>query len=203
MRGGAKKCSECLFDGAKKCDRWPIDDAKKCSKRAMNGTGRNTFRSELSESWLHVCEGETFVSAFASAHFGVLLEEGLRLGLKRMDIEPSGVALDFVEVEPVVEDILADEVDFVLALSIPPATHLRVGGLFRELPAEIPFEVIAGECVDVAPRERTKLLETPKLDHGLVAINKPEPESEERVLIPAQQVAGKAGAQSEKEHKNC
>ena len=141
-------------------------------------------------SALHVRKGKPFALAFTGAQVGVLLEECGGLGLERGKVDSSGVPLDFVEVKSPVDFVFADKIDFVFALSVPPAAHARVGRVFGEFPAEVSFERIAGEGVYVPGDEGLYFFEPPKFDHGLVAVYEAEPEPEEAVVYSVAAVLG-------------
>ena len=63
---------------------------------------------------LDVREGKTSTVAFKGTKRGVFLEKGLGLGLERNKVDSRGISFHLVEVNPSVDFVFADEVDFGL-----------------------------------------------------------------------------------------
>ena len=165
--------------------------AKLVAARESRGCRRNAGRRGETAA-LQVGERETLEGDAAAPQFGVLGEECVSPGGQGAKIDAAGVALDFVEVECVPFLVLAYEVDFVFALAVPPAAHPRVAALGLELPAEIPLQRIARECVEVARCDVEESVESPQLDEVPILEDEAEPEAEEAVVdLPVPVLGGR------------
>ena len=89
----------------------------------------------------------------------VLGEKCRALFAEEREADSRGVRLDLEDVDRMDKFVLADKVDFILALAVPPTSDARIGRLFRKLLAEVALEGEAGKGVEVPPDER---LERPK-----------------------------------------
>ena len=131
---------------------------------------------------LHVGERKPATVACKVSKFGVLRVERLRLGFEGGEVDASQVSLNFIEVKPPVDGVLADEVDFILTLPVPPSADVCIGGILAELPEEVALERVAGKGIEVACRESLEFPEAAEFDHGLVAVDEAEPKAEEAVV---------------------
>ena len=89
---------------------------------------------------------------------------------------------DLVEVNRLVQFVLADKVDLLFAFSVPPRSHLRIRRLLGKLPVEEAFKRIPAEHIEVPRRNLTKLVVTFELQDPAVFEDKPEPEPEKAVV---------------------
>lgn len=86
----------------------------------------------------------------------MLLEEAHGLRLQCRKVYRGLPALYLVEVKRPGRFVLADKVDFVLPLSVPPSAHARVALLLRKLPFEVPFKGTSRENVEIFGHKRLK-----------------------------------------------
>ena len=80
----------------------------------------------------------------------VLEKERLRLFFESIEIYAPSIALDLEEINALFELVLADKVNLVLALSVPPAAQAGITPLFNELLPEIPFEGMSRKDLVIA-----------------------------------------------------
>ena len=86
----------------------------------------------------------------APAQIWILDKEIRHLRLERRRTESRRVRLDLEEVKSPRQLVLANEVNLVLALPVPPTADSRIPPLLQKPRPEIPFEGVPGKRVKVA-----------------------------------------------------
>ena len=140
---------------------------------------------------LHIREGQTPAVHFPILELGILRKERGDLCLKIGLAQADGIDLHLVEVQKPRKLVLADEIDLILALPVPPAANAGIAMLFQELRLEISLQRDSREHIKVSFDDSDQLVEHLLLDQVLVFVDEPEPKPKEAIVDPIKAVLGR------------
>ena len=117
-------------------------------------------------------------------------QEGSRLILQHLHVNVVRLTLHLEKRGFFVQFVLGHNVDFILALAVPPSADARVGLAFDQHTPEIAFEHQTAERLVVPVDDRLHALVVLYLQHIAVLVDEAEPEREEVVLYRIADILG-------------
>lgn len=118
----------------------------------------------------------------------ILQKERIALSFKLGKRNTRSIQLDLIEIQGMRQLVFAHEVDFVLALPVPPSADSRIAVLVEELLSKIALKRKTGKDIEIPLDNGDELAKHLLLDQMLVFVDEPKPKAEKAIVNPIKTV---------------